>query len=109
METVGMDRGMRLAYRDVRRDVRFLQVRLPFVKHRFLDDEDAVVFGQAGHQMLGTLKDKVPTQVAKHDQGWHFSSSFRLGAFSLIWGAAGGKLCSTLGSASFPGCRTGES
>jgi hypothetical protein len=72
---------MRLAHRDVRRNGRLLQVRLPFVVHRFLDDEDSVVFRQASHQMLGTLKDKVPTQVAKHDKGWHFSSSFRLGAF----------------------------
>jgi hypothetical protein len=76
-----MDRGMRLAHRDVRRDVRFLQVRLPFVVHRFLDNEDAVMFRQAIHQVLGTLKHKVPAQMAKHDKGWHFSSSFRLRAF----------------------------
>jgi hypothetical protein len=56
-------------------------VSLPFLVHRFLDDENSVVFRQTSQQMLGTLKDKVPTQVAKHDKGWHFSSSFRLGAF----------------------------
>jgi hypothetical protein len=72
MEAGRMDRGMRLAHRDVRRNGRFLQVCLPFVVDRLLDDEDSVVFGQAIHQVLGTLKHEVPTQVAKHDQGWHF-------------------------------------
>jgi hypothetical protein len=103
MEARRMDRGMRLAHRDVRRDGRLLQVCLPFVKHRFLDDENSVVFRQASHQVLGTLKHKVPTQVAKHDKGWHFSSSFRLGAFSLVWNSAGRKLACALGRAGFRG------
>jgi hypothetical protein len=38
---------------------------------RLLDDQDTVVFRQACHQVLGTLKHKVPTQVAKHDKGRH--------------------------------------
>jgi hypothetical protein len=81
MEARRVDRGMRLAHGDVRGDVRFLQVRLPFVVDRFLDDEDTVMFRQTIHQVLGTLKHKVPAQMAKHDKGWHFSSSFRHGAF----------------------------
>jgi hypothetical protein len=60
------------------------------------------VFRQARHQVLGTLKDKVPTQVAKHDQGWHFSSSFRLRAFSLIWNSTGGTLRISLGGGRIP-------
>jgi hypothetical protein len=36
------------------------------------------VFRQASHQVLGTLEDKIPTQVAKHDQGWHIQFPFRL-------------------------------
>jgi hypothetical protein len=62
---------MRLAHRDVRRDGRSLQVRLPFVMNRLLDKEDLVVFRQASHEVLGTLEHEVPAQMAKHDQGRH--------------------------------------
>jgi hypothetical protein len=67
VEAGSVDGGMRTAHRDVRRDGRFLQVCLTFVIHRLLDEEDLVVFRQASHQVLGTLEDKIPTQVAKHD------------------------------------------
>jgi hypothetical protein len=72
---------MRLAHRYVRRNGRFLQVCLPFVVNRFLDKQDLVVFRQASHQVLGTLKHKIPAQVAKHDQGRHIdflSPSWRI-------------------------------
>jgi hypothetical protein len=46
------------------------------------------VFRQARHQVLWTLKDKVPTQVAKHDQGRHVQFSFRLCGFLVDLGIA---------------------
>ena len=63
--------GVGASLHDVRRDFALVQVCLPFGVDRFLDDEDVVVFRQARHQVLGTLKDEVPAQMAKHDKGRH--------------------------------------
>jgi hypothetical protein len=77
-----LDRGMRAAHRDVRRDGRLLQVCLALAMHRFLDEQDIVVFRQARHQVLGALEDEVPAEVAKHDQGRHVDFLSPLRRFS---------------------------
>jgi hypothetical protein len=50
--------------------------------HRFLDEQDIVVFGQARHEVLGALEDEVPAEMAKHDQGRHVDFLSPLWRFS---------------------------
>ena len=76
VKTGCVDRRKWLTDDHVRRDQRFPQIVLAIVMNRLFHHDDLKVLGQAGQQLLRTLKYKIPAQVAKHNNFRH-GFSFR--------------------------------
>jgi hypothetical protein len=62
---------VRHAHRQVRLDALRFESCGTLAETRLLDEEDAVVVREAGHQVLRSLEDEFPAQVGKDDEiGW---------------------------------------
>src|SRR5690606_40479463 len=63
--------GMRLANCNVKRRLIRFKKAFSFAVKWLLDNDNIECLRKLGEKVLRTLINKIPAQVAKHDNGWH--------------------------------------